>query len=148
MDASTLEAYLHDHIPLSRMMDVRVVETTPDRVVLEAPLAPNANHRGTAFGGSVSTLATLAGWARVHTRLQDEGRAGNTVIQHGSMHYDAPVASCFRAVCDRVDDTRWDRFVRTLGRRGRARIRLDVRVTVDDVQVARFRGAYVTFTGD
>lgn len=148
MDARTLEAYLHQHIPLSRTMEVHVVETTPAGVTLEAPLGPNANHRGTAFGGSVSTLATLAAWACVHSRLMDEGRTGNTVIQHGSMHYDAPVDGPFRAVCDAVDDARWNRFVRTLERRGRARIRLEARVEVDGVQAARFRGAYVTFVGD
>lgn len=144
MDARGLEAYLHEQIQLSRMMGVRVIESTSAGVILEAPLGPNANHRGTAFGGSVSTLATLAGWARVHTRLKNEGREGNTVIQHGTMHYDAPLTDRFRAVCGAMKDDEWERFVRTLDRRGRARIRLDVGVEAKGVRAARFRAAYVT----
>ena len=41
-----------------------VVESADDSaVVLRAPLAPNANHKGTAFGGSLYSVAVLAGWA-------------------------------------------------------------------------------------
>ena len=41
-----------------------VVESADDAaVVLLAPLAPNANHQGTAFGGSLYSLSVLTGWA-------------------------------------------------------------------------------------
>jgi len=40
-----LERYLHEHIPLSRAMQVSVVSVQPESVVLSAPLAPNINHR-------------------------------------------------------------------------------------------------------
>ncbi len=58
MTPSELQTYLHTHIPLSKAMEVEVVQATPDIIELRAPLAPNINHRGTAFGGSISTLAT------------------------------------------------------------------------------------------
>lgn len=148
MDAAALGAYLHEHIPISRAMAVTVVVSDARRVVLEVPLEPNSNHRGTAFGGSVSTLATLAGWATVHTRLAASGLVGNTVIQHGSIHYDAPITGSFRAICPAVETATWERFVRTVERRGRGRIRVDVTVEAGGVAAARFRCAYVTFSGD
>ena len=39
-----------------------VVETADDEgIVLSAPLAPNANYKGTAFGGSLFSIAVLTG---------------------------------------------------------------------------------------
>ena len=145
MTADELQAYLHREIPLSEAMDVTVVDPGPDTVVLTAPLAPNTNHRDTAFGGSVSTLATLAGWALVHRRLAESGRRSQVVIQWGSTEYLHPVSSDFTATCDGMDDTEWRRLTRTLDRRGmgRARVEVEVEVTAGGRVVARFQGAFV-----
>ena len=81
METGAVEAYLHEHIPLSAAMGTRVVRADPAEVRLEAPLEPNLNHRATAFGGSVAALAILAGWTVVHLRLRTEGVEARTVIQ-------------------------------------------------------------------
>ena len=57
---AALEAFLHEKIPLTRAMGLRVAESSAARLVLEAPLAANVNHLGTAFGGSLHALPTLA----------------------------------------------------------------------------------------
>ena len=51
---AALESYLHEHIPITRAMQVRVVEIGPEHARLTAPLAPNINHRETVFGGGLS----------------------------------------------------------------------------------------------
>lgn len=71
-----LQQYLHEHIPLSRAMQVSVVRAAQEGVVLSAPLAPNINHQETVFGGSASALAILAAWSLVHVRLQASGPPG------------------------------------------------------------------------
>lgn len=68
MDTKSLEKYLHEHIPLSKAMQVSVIEAGQNKVILSAPLAPNINHVGTAFGGSESTVAILAAWSLPHVR--------------------------------------------------------------------------------
>ena len=122
---------------------MRVLEASPERVRIEAPLAPNLNHRSTAFGGSVAALAILAGWALVHARLTHEGSEARTVIHESAMRYDAPIDAAFTAVCDAPQPEAWSRFKRTLARRGRARIRLAVRVESEGMVAARGEGAYV-----
>ncbi|MDE2272743.1 MAG: YiiD C-terminal domain-containing protein, partial [Gammaproteobacteria bacterium] len=52
-----LEAYLHAHIALVRHMQVRVGTCNAHGLTLNAPLAANLNHEGTAFGGSLDSLA-------------------------------------------------------------------------------------------
>jgi len=141
-----MESYLHRHIPLSASIGVRVVELEPERVVLEAPLSPNLNHRETAFGGSVAAVAILAGWTLVHARMRAEGLPAHTVIQESSVRYERPIHGVFRAVCERVDDEQWSRMVRALTRRGKGRIKTSVRLMAGGEPVGTFHGTYVALT--
>lgn len=85
MSPSELAKYLHDHIPLSKAMEVGAVRAQPDGVILGAPLAPNINHRDTLFGGSAPAVAILAAWSLLHIRLTAEGIASRLVIQRNTM---------------------------------------------------------------
>jgi len=122
MSPNKLQQYLHDHIPLSKAMQVSVVAVEDEKVVLSAPLAPNINHRDTIFGGSASAIAILAAWSLLHTRLQHAGISSRLVIQRNTMDYQHPILGEFtaRAFIEQADA--WPRFVSTLMRKGRARI--------------------------
>src|SRR5262245_31214629 len=122
MTSRDLEAYFHSHIPLTRAMQVRAISVEPDGVVLGAPLAPNVNHKQTVFGGSAATLATLAAWAIVHTRLIAAGQPGRLVIQRNTMSFDRPISGDFTARGAIADPEAWSTFTRLLERRGKARI--------------------------
>ena len=67
-----LEHHL-DTIPMVRAMQVGVGDIEPSRLQLTAPLSINLNDKGCAFGGSLVSLMTLAGWALVTARLHDAG---------------------------------------------------------------------------
>ena len=47
-----VERYLHEHIPLSKSMEVKVKQVDENGITLKAALLPNINHRSTVFGGS------------------------------------------------------------------------------------------------
>src|ERR1700755_329208 len=121
MLTTEVEAYLYSNIPLSAAMGVQVKVATPERVLLFAPLGPNINHHRTVFGGSGVVLATLSAWTLLHLRLREERLDAQLVIQRSSMEYEQPISGDFEAVCQFTDDSGWQRFCRTLGRRGRAR---------------------------
>lgn len=143
MDAAALEKYLHDHIPLSAAMDVRVRRATPERVELSAPLAPNINHRETVFGGSASALAILCAWSLLHVRMCEAGMRARLVIQRNEMSYDEPIVGDFLAVCELDDESAWERFRRMFERRGRARITLRAWLECGSRRVAGFEGDFV-----
>ena len=143
MSPADLKAYLHQHIPLSADLAVRVAELDGDKVTLSAELTPNLNHRATAFGGSISALAILVGWCYVHLRLQREGHPAHTVRQESSVRYRRPVEGDFAAKCDVVEEAEWARCSATVTRRGKGRIRLGVTVESAGTVVATFEGAYV-----
>src|SRR5689334_19619263 len=105
-------------------MGVRVKLATPGRVELAAPLAPNINHHETVFGGSASALATLSAWTLVYIGLRHANVEAATVIQRNAMSYEEPIHGDFSAVCTLIDDGVWQRFLKTIERRGRGRITL------------------------
>lgn len=140
-----LEAYLHAHIPLSAAMQVAVVSVSSDSVTLGAPLAPNINHRSTAFGGSVSTLAILSAWSLVNLRLRAEGLHTRLVIQSNRMDYDAPIESGFTATAMLADESAWSPFLKMLARKGRARIVVQSVVRCGEAVGGRFEGEFVAF---
>ena len=123
-------------------MAVRVLEAG-HRVVLEAPLGPNVNHRSTAFGGSVAALAILAGWTLTDLRLRRDGIGARTVIQTSSVRFDAPIEGPFLASCGPVDPDGWARLCRALERRGRGRIKIQVEIRAAGELAGVFEGAYV-----
>ena len=122
MSPVELEHYLHAHIPLSKAMEVSVLEVRPQSVTLSAPLAPNINHRDTVFGGSASAVAILAAWSLLHIRLVGEGIASRLVIQRNTMSYALPIDGTFTAVATMPSAEDWAQFLRMFKRRGKARI--------------------------
>ncbi|WP_405231815.1 YiiD C-terminal domain-containing protein [Lentisalinibacter salinarum] len=146
---SRLERYLHETIPLTVAMGVGVRSEDPERVVLAAPLAPNINHKQTAFGGSVAALATLAAWSLAQLRAWQAGDGITLVIRDSRMEYLRPVTAELVAVCEFDDDAAWQRALAQLRRRGRARLELASRLeSAADGTAARFHGTFVLLAGD
>ena len=147
MTPHELETYLHQHIPITRAMQVSVLSVEPQSVLLGAPLAPNINHRETVFGGSAATMATLAAWSLIHTRLLDAGKESRLVIQRNSMTYGQPISGDFTARSVIMSPEAWPAFVRTFERRGRARITASSDLLFAGNVVARFEGDFVALGG-
>lgn len=144
-ELAALERLLHHEIPLTRAMAVRVAGWDHRGLRLTAPLAANINHKSTAFGGSLYTLATLAGWGMVQLLVRgDTGAAPPVVIiQHGSMDYLQPLATDLVAVCAPPDGLMLQRFQAMLDRKGRARLALSAEIDGQDGPAARFSGSFV-----
>lgn len=143
--APALQAYLHEQIPLSAAMEVTVLSVAPEAVALSAPLAPNVNHKRTAFGGSIATLGILAAWSLVHARLLAEGLPCEVVIQSSHVDYARPITGAFVARSSLADPESWPGFLKTLTRRKLARIEVQSALTSEGVEAGRFHGRFVAF---
>ncbi len=147
MTTAELTTYLHEHIPITRGLGARVEHLDDRSVRLVAPLAPNLNHRATAFGGSLSTLAILSGWVLIHAQLLGRDVAGRIVIQRSAFDYQAPVEGDFSATATLPDPKAWDRFLATLQRHHAARVVIPSEVTCGTVVGGRHEGTYAVLRG-
>lgn len=132
---------MHAEIPLTRSIDVRVSTYDGKSLTLNAPLAMNSNHKGTAFGGSLFSLAVLAGWGLLVLKLGERYLDAELVIQDSNVEYLAPVRGDFNAQA-RLDADEFERFVRTLSRRGKARVQVAVTISQDGRDAVRFEGTF------
>ena len=146
MTSRELQDYLHEHIPLSKAMQVAVVRAEEECVVLSAPLAPNINHRDTVFGGSASAVAILAAWSLLHTRLRSAGLSRRLVIQRHTMNFELPIAGTFTARAFIAQAAAWPHFLRMLARKSRARITVSAVVEYGGNAVAHLEGAFVALS--
>ncbi|RYG85215.1 thioesterase [bacterium] len=138
-----LARYLAEHIPLSAAMDVHIEVASPARILLSAPLGPNTNHRGTAFGGSISSLAILAGWSWLWVILSERASRPELVIASSHVEFVRPITGEFAAELRPPSDEAIALFLRGLEGHGKGRIELSVEVLGAGEIAARFKGTYV-----
>ena len=140
--AARLERYLHDAIPLVRSMHAQVQTFDANGLTLCAPLAPNINHEMTAFGGSLASLATLACWGLLWLELEDRPDV-SIVVNESHLHYLQRVNGELRAHCTMPAADVLETFLKTLARRGKARIELEADILHDGRSAARYHGMFV-----
>jgi thioesterase domain-containing protein len=139
-----LELFLHEMIPLAKAMGVGV-EVSDDRaLVLTAPKEQNKNSLNTAFGGSLVSLATLAGYGVVWELMREvktEKPEWHIVVKESRAAYKRPVIGDLRAICERPAQAAIAEFKEALARYGKAKLKLRAAIVEDgnvavDVQAA------------
>lgn len=106
------------------------------RLRLRAPLSANLNDKGCAFGGSLTSLLTLAGWGLISLRLAEAGLAADVFVADSEIRYRAPLYGDLEAVAELVEGESWDSFLATLRSRGKARLAVLATVPLPEGGVA------------
>jgi thioesterase domain-containing protein len=143
-----IQARITNEFPLARHMGVVVERADDEGIVLVAPLAANANYKGTAFGGSLFSVAVLAGWAWVTRYLEMTPFSADTVIQESSIRYLSPVHGTLRASLQSPPAERIEKFRKMLQRAGRGRIRLEVKIHHGQTLATEFEGDFAATLRD
>lgn len=111
---------------------------------LFAPLSQHVNDKGCAFGGSLTSLMTLAGWGLVTLQAEVVGRPSDVFVASTQVEYVAPLYADLRAEARLEPEADWTRFSDRLLERGRASVHLQLDVGLPDGGVAtRARARYV-----
>ncbi|HZE12428.1 MAG TPA: YiiD C-terminal domain-containing protein [Chthoniobacterales bacterium] len=141
---SKAEKFLHEQIPITRAMGLRVVANDEDGFTVEAPVALNSNHLRTAFGGSINAVATLAAYGFLWMELNEA--AAHVVVAESSIRFLRPVRETIRATCGRPDANTLAAFRTQFSEKRKARITLRVTVTEAVGTAAEFEGRFVART--
>ena len=143
MHLSEVNAYIHEHIPMTAAIGAMVESYDGRRVAVSAPLAPNLNHRNTAFGGSLAALGIVSGWVLLFLKLKECGFKNRLVIRKSAFDFLEPIGGDFSAVCKLPPAEEWEDFLHTLNRRGRSRITLHSEIFGPSGPAGRHEGLYV-----
>lgn len=119
--AATLEREILERIPLARAMQLAVPRYSGDELEMTAPLAPNINDKGCAFGGSMASLLTLAGWGLIELGLRAEGFDCDIYVGDSQLRYHEPVWGELRGSARFVEADALAAVVASLRERGKGR---------------------------
>jgi thioesterase domain-containing protein len=136
-----IEEFFYRKIPITRAMGIRVAEYDGSQLKLIAPVALNHNHLGTAFGGSLSAIATLAGYGLLWLELDDKNC--HVVIRKSWLSFSRPVRREIVAIGRRPSQEEWRVFKAAFSQRHKARINLDVTIEEDGLVAVEFSGIFV-----
>lgn len=126
--AQDLVRFIRAKIPLAQAMDLELLVHDGHRLALRAPLVPNVNDKGCAFGGSLVSLMTLVGWGLVELALRARGQHCDVFVGESTVRYLQPVWTDFHAEARLAAGADWTAFFDTLQARGKARIEVECSV--------------------
>ena len=141
--AHDVNAYLARHVPITRAMGIRLRSFGADGVTMTAPLKPNINDKGIAFGGTLASILALSGWAFADISLRAAGEVADVLIAVATIEYLAPVAGRIVARCPPPPREEIEAFLGAYRLRGRARLKLEAFVETRAGRAALFRGTYL-----
>lgn len=111
-------------IPQTRAMQLQLAACDGESLLITAPLAPNINDKGSAFGGSLASIATLAAWSFVSVTLLEAGFDAEVYVQDSTIRYLAPLYDDLRAEARLATDQNWKGFLAAFAQKGKARASL------------------------
>jgi thioesterase domain-containing protein len=118
---ATLDQLFNDMPPVSAMQ-IRAAGFDDEVLHLQAPLSANVNDKQCAFGGSLASLMTLAGWGWLMLKLREAGMEAEVYVADSSIRYLAPLYDDLRGEARLADGQDWPAVLRCLGERKRARV--------------------------
>ena len=146
-DERALLAWIDTHY--REMPPVAALQPSPARfeagaLLLSAPLAANVNDKGCAFGGSLVSLMTLAGWGLVTLQLRRAGLQADVFVADTEVRYRAPLYADLQAQARLAEGQDWTVIADTLRATGRASAQLVASVVLPEGgDAVRARARYV-----
>jgi len=138
-----VNAYLARHVPITQAMGIRLRSFNAAGVTMTAPLKPNINDKGIAFGGTLASILALSGWALTDLVLREAGEVADVLIAVANTEYRAPVAGRIVARCPLPSQEDLSAFLTAYRLRGRARLKLEAFIETKAGPAALFHATYV-----
>lgn len=136
--------FLHTQIPLTKSLGLSIISLDQKGARIRAPLAPNHNHMGSAFGGSLSTMMILSGYIWLYDALLKNNHHAHVILFREEAEYLLPVRTDIEVLAKAPSEQEWKKFEEVFIRKGTGRIVLhsEIRSGNDDL-AATFRGEFV-----
>ena len=119
IELATLDR-LFDAMPPVASMQIRALAFDGESLVLRAPLSANVNDKQCAFGGSLASVMTLAGWGWLMLAADRAGLTSEVYVADSRIRYLAPLYEDLQGRASLRPDQDWQAIIRTLGERRRA----------------------------
>ncbi|APW65466.1 thioesterase [Poseidonibacter parvus] len=139
-----LQEKLHNEIPLTKLMQVNINKYNKEELVSNIPLEININDKGTAFGGSLSTLTTISAWSMCWLISKElEINSTNIVVIKNETSFFKPVTKDI--VCHTKKPSFEDILIvkEKIDKKGSASIKIESQIIENNETCVVYTGFYV-----
>lgn len=139
-----LQEKLHTQIPLTKLMDIKIKDYNDVNLITTAPLEININDKGTAFGGSLSTMTIISSWSLCWLITNELGyKNTNIVVIKNENSYKRPVTKDLE--CFTIKPTKEEIVLlkKKLDSKGSASIKIKSYIKEEKEVCVEFEGYYV-----
>jgi len=141
---TTLQNKLHTEIPLTKFMQLHIKEYNEKELITTAPLDININDKGTAFGGSLSTITIISSWSLCWLISQELGfDSKNIVVIKNENSYISPVTKDIICYTTKPNKEQIQILKEKLEKKGSASITIHSKIIEDGNLCVEFDGVYV-----
>lgn len=137
-----LQARYYEEVPITKYLGLQVIAYDGNTIEIHAPVEPSLNTHGTAFGGSLYSVAALTGWGLLHLRLKDDNIRSNAVIKGGEVAYHHPVRKLIIAKAE-INQALYNQFVKDYENTGRGDLKQEVIIETEKGPAMTLTGHYV-----
>ncbi|MGB5867063.1 MAG: YiiD C-terminal domain-containing protein [Arcobacteraceae bacterium] len=139
-----LQSKLHNEIPLTKLMQLEIQEYNDKKLITTAPLDININDKGTAFGGSLSTITIISSWSVCWLLSQELGYdCKNIVVIKNENSYLRPVTKDIICYTIKPNKDEIEIVKKKLETKGSASIKISSNIIEDDQTCVKFEGIYL-----
>lgn len=139
-----LQKKLHNEIPLTKVMNIEVKDYNNKELITTAPLDININDKGTAFGGSLSTMTIISSWSMCWLISQELGfDSKNIVVIQNENSYKKPVTKDIVCYTQKPSKDEIELVKMKLDKKGSASIKIISSIIEDNEVCVEFVGRYV-----
>jgi thioesterase domain-containing protein len=143
MSQVDLLKFLHEQIPLTKSLGLSIVSIDERGALIRAPLAPNLNHLGGAFGGSLSTMMILSGYIWLYHALLKNNHHAHVILFKEESEYLLPVKTDIEVLAFAPSPADWKKCEESFLRKGTGRLILHSEISLPEGIAARFKGEFV-----
>ncbi len=139
-----LEEKLHNEIPLTKFMNLKIDSYSNNELITSAPLNVNINDKGTAFGGSLATITIISGWSLSWLISKELGfDSKNIVIIKNEHSYKKPVTKNIICYTEKPSLEQIETLKKKLQINKSASIKINSKIIEDNEICVEFQGYYV-----
>lgn len=139
-----LQKKLHNEIPLTKLMNIKIKEYNEKELITTAPLSININDKGTAFGGSLSTMTIISSWSLCWLISKELGvDSKNIVVIKNENSYKKPVTKDIFCYTQKPSKEEIQRLKEKLESKKSASIKIKSTIIEDNEICVEFEGYYV-----
>ena len=139
-----LQKKLHSQIPMTKFMQLKIEEYNEIELKTSAPLNINVNDKGTAFGGSLSTMTIISSWSMCWLISKELGyNSKNIVVIKNENSYLKPVSKDITCTTQKPSIEEIAIIKEKLEKKGSASLKIKSVIIEDKEVCVDFSGVYV-----